>query len=78
VSRAGIGSRLPGGLARISSPLATQVKGAPPTVQPRMKRPIASLRARTFSKLPGRIAWRVRMPNHVSTWFILAAEVGVK
>ena len=31
-----------------------------------------------FSKLPRRRAWRVRMPNHVSTWFIQDALVGVK
>ncbi len=32
----------------------------------------------TLRKLPRRMAWRVRMPNHVSTWFIHDAEVGVK
>ena len=32
----------------------------------------------TLRKLPRRMAWRVRMPNQVSTWFIQEAEVGVK
>jgi hypothetical protein len=32
----------------------------------------------TEPKLPRRIAWRVRTLNHVSTWFIHVAEVGVK
>ena len=32
----------------------------------------------TLRKLPRRMALRVRMPNHVSTWFIQDALVGVK
>ena len=32
----------------------------------------------TLPKLPRRMACRVRMPNHVSTWFSQEAEVGVK
>jgi len=31
----------------------------------------------TVSKEPRRIAWRLRMLNHVSTWFIQDADVGV-
>jgi len=33
---------------------------------------------RTLSKLPRRMAWRDRIPNHVLTWFVQDAEVGVK
>jgi hypothetical protein len=41
----------------------------------------ASIRATsslTERKAPRRIVWRLRIPNHVSIWFIQDAEVGVK
>jgi len=39
---------------------------------------IIAMSSLTEPKLPRRIAWRVRMPNQVSIWFIQDAEVGVK
>ena len=63
-------------MARISSAVLTQVNGVAPAFHSRVKRSIAAVRTRTFSKLPRRRAWRVRMPNHVSTWFIQDALVG--
>jgi hypothetical protein len=56
----------------------TQVKGQAPAFNRRVKRSMAAVRARTPSKLPRRMAWSDRIPNHVSTWFIQDAEVGVK
>ena len=38
---------------------------------------IIEISSLTLPKLPRRIAWRVRMPNQVSIWFIREAEVGV-
>jgi hypothetical protein len=49
-----------------------------PAFRSRVKRSIAAVRTRTISKLPRRRAWRVRMPNQVSTWLIQNALVGVK
>jgi hypothetical protein len=65
-------------LARISSAVLTQLNGVAPAFHLRVKRSIAAVRARTFSKKPCRMAWRVRILNYVSTWFIHDVEVGVK
>ena len=65
-------------MARISSAVLTQVKGEAPAFQLYVKASIRATRSLTERKLLRRMACRVRMPNHVSTWFIQDAEVGVK
>jgi hypothetical protein len=65
-------------LARISSAVLTHVNGLEPSFHCRVKASIMATSSLTLLKLPRRIALVVRMPNHVSTWFIQDAEVGVK
>jgi hypothetical protein len=65
-------------LARISSGVFTQVNGLEPWFHWRVKASIMATSSLTLRKLPRRMAWRVRIPNHVSTWFMQDALVGVK
>lgn len=65
-------------MARISSAVLTQVNGVPPSFQLVVKVSIIAMSSLTEPKLPRRMAWRVSTLNHVSTWFIHDAEVGVK
>lgn len=62
-------------LARILSPVLVQVKGLDPSFQRFMKALIAPMRQGTLSKLPLRMAWLVRMSNHISNRFIQNAPV---
>ena len=54
------------------------VNGSQRSFQPSMKRRMASMRSRTESKLPRRMAWRVMIPKKISTRFNQDPEVGVK
>src|SRR4051794_2264821 len=65
-------------LARMVSGSLVQRKGSQRSFQPSMKARMASMRSRTESKLPRRMAWRVMMPKKISTRFNQDPEVGVK
>src|ERR1019366_102636 len=70
--------RLRTALARISSAVLTQANGLAPAFQVAVNSSILAMSSLTEPTLPRRIAPRVRIPNHVSIWFIHDAEVGVK
>lgn len=74
----GIGLRLAERLGKIPSAVLIQVNGRGAGVRLAREALDRRVRTRTFSNDPRRIAWRVRRANHVSTWFIHEAEVGVK
>jgi len=59
---------LPGRQCGINwSGVLVQVKGWQRSFQPSMKFSMAVIRSSTEVKLPRRMAWRVMMPNHIST-----------
>lgn len=62
----------------MASAVLTHMNGLASSLQVRVKASIMAMSSLTLPKLPRRMALRVRMPNHVSIWFIHDAEVGVK
>ena len=60
------------------SAVLVQVKGWQRSFQPSIKRLIAAMSSLPLAKVPRRIAWRVMIPEKISTMFIHDPEVGVK
>jgi hypothetical protein len=54
------------------------VNGVAPAFQLAVKVSIIAMSSLTEPKLPRRMAWRDKMPNHVSIWLSHDAGVGVK
>jgi len=73
-----VAGRLRTALARISSAVLTQANGLAPAFQQAANASILAMSSLTEPTLPRRSTPRVRIANHVSTWFSYDAEVGVK